>query len=74
MSSYINLLSLQVMVQHVSASRKNSADEKLRLAMQKFVDSHPEKNATLVLISGDMDFLGILSDFKLRKGGFMPCS
>ena len=64
----------QVMVQHVSASLKNSADEKLRLAMQRFVDSHPEKNATLVLISGDMDFLGILSDFKLRKGGFMPCS
>ncbi|TRY77194.1 hypothetical protein TCAL_10541 [Tigriopus californicus] len=57
----------QVCVQHVSAAKKNSADEKLRQNMNKFVDLFGRR-ATLVVISGDTDFLGDLSDFRRRKG------
>ena len=60
----------QVNVQHVSnRTRKNSADEKLRQAMRKFVDlHHSNSELSLVLISGDVDFAPDLSDFKRRKG------
>lgn len=46
----------QVTVQHVSAAKKNSADEKLRQAMNKFVDLFGRR-ATLIVISSDADFL-----------------
>lgn len=63
----------QVTVQHVTAAKKkNAADEKLRQAMRKFVDhalamGHAGRRTTVVLISGDADFLSDLSDFKHRK-------
>lgn len=57
----------QVTVQHVSAAKKNSADEKLRQAMNKFVDLFGRR-ATLIVISSDADFLGDLADFRRRKG------
>ncbi len=65
---------IQVLVQHVGLSkRRNAADEKLVLAMRHFVELHAtdvtKKKVTVVLISGDIDFLAWLSDFKLRNVG-----
>ena len=67
-----DLNTAQVSVQHVSGVRKkNAADEKIRNLMRKFIDLHQGRNevkVTLVLISGDVDFLSDLSDFKRRLG------
>jgi meiosis arrest female protein 1 len=66
------LNSVQVQLQHVSSARKkNAADEKLRQAMRKFVDTFaPEcPDLAVVLISGDVDFVADLSDFKRRRAG-----
>lgn len=60
----------QVEVHHVSTTKKkNAADEKLRQALRRFVDTF--SRITVVLISGDSDFLADLSDVKYRKAGYV---
>lgn len=64
-----DLNAAQVTVQHVATGKKkNAADEKLRQVMRKFVDTYAGDEATLVLISGDQDFLPDLMDFRNRRG------
>ena len=67
-----DLNAAQVTVQHVAAGKKtNSADERLRLAMRKFVDTHGgggSGEVVLVLISGDQDFLSDLSYYRRSRG------
>jgi len=58
---------LQVTVVHVSAVAKNAADDKLRNAMRKFAHNFSPP-ATVVLISGDINFAGELSDLRDRHG------
>lgn len=64
----------QVSVVHVAGNSKNAADDKLRQAMRRFADiscanplnaswPHP---ATVVLISGDINFATDLSDLRYR--------
>ncbi|XP_067941432.1 meiosis regulator and mRNA stability factor 1-like isoform X2 [Watersipora subatra] len=53
----------QVTVVHVSNEHKNAADDKLKLLMRKFCDSH-KPPVTLVLISGDVDFAADLGHMK----------
>ena len=68
------LNNVPVQVQHVSsAKKKNAADEKLRQAMRKFVDtfSSDDVDLALVLISGDIDFVSDLSDFKRRRAVYV---
>ena len=50
---------------HVSAVAKNAADDKLRNAMRKFAHNFSPP-ATVVLISGDINFAGELSDLRDR--------
>ena len=63
----------QVTVAHVAAAAKNSSDKKLQQEMRRFVDTHTrgrdsrQDGVTVVLISGDVDFLSDLHDFKHRK-------
>lgn len=52
---------------HVSAVAKNAADDKLRNAMRKFAHNFSPP-ATVVLISGDINFAGELSDLRDRHG------
>ncbi|RWS29208.1 meiosis arrest female protein 1-like protein [Leptotrombidium deliense] len=56
-----------VTVAHVPSSSKNAADEKLKEQMTKFVDTHGSK-ATVVLISGDINFAPTLRGFRDRIG------
>lgn len=56
----------QLTVVHVNAVGKNAADDKLKQCMRRFVDIHGSL-AVLVLISGDVNFSTMLSDFRHRK-------
>lgn len=55
----------QVTVVHINATSKNAADDKLKQCMRRFVDTHGMP-ATLLLISGDVNFATHLSDFHHR--------
>ncbi|CAG7709874.1 unnamed protein product [Allacma fusca] len=62
----------QVNVVHVAGNSKNAADDKLRQAMRRFADVHtsimPKDStpATIILISGDINFASDLSDLRYR--------
>ncbi|XP_045497656.1 meiosis regulator and mRNA stability factor 1 [Colias croceus] len=56
----------QVSLIHVCGTQKNAADEKLRQCMRRFGELHPAP-ASLLLISGDINFAADLSDFRHRK-------
>lgn len=64
----------QVSVVHVAGNSKNAADDKLRQAMRRFADiscSNPMNSsgpypATIILISGDINFATDLSDLRYR--------
>ncbi|XP_060522951.1 meiosis regulator and mRNA stability factor 1 isoform X2 [Cylas formicarius] len=56
----------QVDLLHVSSSSKNAADEKLRQSLRRYAELHPAPSA-VVLISGDVNFAGDLSDLRYRK-------
>ncbi|KAL1423372.1 hypothetical protein MTO96_021133 [Rhipicephalus appendiculatus] len=56
----------QVTVVHINAVSKNAADDKLKQCMRRFVDIHGSP-ATLLLISGDVNFSTDLSDFRHRR-------
>ncbi|XP_072022715.1 meiosis regulator and mRNA stability factor 1-like [Amphiura filiformis] len=57
----------QVTVAHINATAKNAADDKLRQSLRRFADTH-NPPATVVLISGDVNFAGNLSDLRHRNG------
>lgn len=56
----------QVTVVHINATSKNAADDKLKQCMRRYVDIHGSP-ATLMLISGDVNFSTELSDFRHRQ-------
>ncbi|XP_073945234.1 meiosis regulator and mRNA stability factor 1-like protein [Choristoneura fumiferana] len=56
----------QVSLIHVCGTQKNAADEKLRQCMRRFGELHSAP-ASLLLISGDINFAADLSDFRHRK-------
>lgn len=56
----------QVTVVHINATSKNAADDKLKQCMRRYVDIHGSP-ATLMLISGDVNFSTELSDFRHRR-------
>nr|XP_006818683.1 PREDICTED: meiosis arrest female protein 1-like [Saccoglossus kowalevskii] len=55
----------QVTVAHINATAKNAADDKLRQSLRRFADTH-NSPATVVLISGDVNFANDLSDLRHR--------
>ncbi|CAB3253482.1 unnamed protein product [Arctia plantaginis] len=62
----LELNDAQVSLIHVCKTQKNAADDKLRQCMRRFGDLHSSP-ATILLISGDIDFAADLSDFRYRK-------
>lgn len=56
----------QVTVVHINAMCKNAADDKLKQCMRRYVDTHGSQ-ATVMLISGDVNFSTELSDFRHRR-------
>ncbi|XP_017774585.1 PREDICTED: meiosis arrest female protein 1 isoform X2 [Nicrophorus vespilloides] len=56
----------QVNMIHVLCTSKNAADEKLRQSLRRFAETHPPP-ATVILISGDINFAADLSDLRYRK-------
>lgn len=56
----------QVTVVHINATSKNAADDKLKQCMRRYVDIHGSP-ATVMLISGDVNFSTELSDFRHRR-------
>ncbi|PIK45383.1 putative meiosis arrest female protein 1-like [Apostichopus japonicus] len=57
----------QVTVAHINAVAKNAADDKLKQSLRRFADTH-SRPATVVLISGDINFAHDLSDLRHRHG------
>ena len=51
---------------HVNAESKNAADDKLRQYLRRFAQTH-RPPATVILVSGDINFAGELSDFRHRQ-------
>ena len=51
----------QVTLVHVNAIAKNAADDKLRQSLRRFANTYPPP-ATVVLISGDVNFSAELND------------
>ncbi|XP_022900382.2 meiosis regulator and mRNA stability factor 1 isoform X1 [Onthophagus taurus] len=56
----------QVNLIHVSSTSKNAADEKLRQSLRRYAETYSAPSA-VVLISGDINFAGDLSDLRYRK-------
>ncbi|XP_033630021.1 meiosis regulator and mRNA stability factor 1-like isoform X2 [Asterias rubens] len=56
----------QVTVAHINATAKNAADDKLKQSLRRFADTH-NPPATVVLISGDINFARDLSDLRHRN-------
>ncbi|XP_043205020.1 meiosis regulator and mRNA stability factor 1-like [Amphibalanus amphitrite] len=56
----------QVSVMHVPATSKNAADEKVKQSLRRFSDQYPAP-ATVLLITGDMNFAPDLNFLKHRK-------
>ncbi|XP_074649395.1 meiosis regulator and mRNA stability factor 1-like isoform X2 [Tubulanus polymorphus] len=57
----------QVTVVHINATSKNAADDKLRQCLRRFSDTYTPP-ATVILISGDVNFASELSDLRHRHG------
>eukprot|EP00118_Oscarella_pearsei_P023194 m.274440 g.274440 ORF g.274440 m.274440 type:complete len:563 (+) comp40584_c0_seq78:157-1845(+) len=56
----------QVTIVHVNAVSKNAADDKLRQSLRRFAQTNPAP-ATVILVSGDINFAAELSDFRHRQ-------
>ncbi|GLH10689.1 Limkain-b1 [Gryllus bimaculatus] len=56
----------QVNLIHVASMCKNAADEKLRQSMRRFADIHGSP-ASIILISGDINFAADITDLRHRK-------
>jgi meiosis arrest female protein 1 len=55
-----------VTIVHIKGTAKNAADEKLRQSIRRFADEH-KPPATIILITGDVNFAPEISDLKNRK-------
>ena len=53
----------KVTLVHVNAVAKNAADDKLRQSMRRFASTYPPP-ATVVLVSGDVNFSPELNDLR----------
>lgn len=62
----------QVTVVHINATSKNAADDKLRQSLRRFAQSYPPP-ATVVLVSGDINFAAELSDLRHRHNLTVIC-
>nr|XP_039259521.1 meiosis regulator and mRNA stability factor 1-like [Styela clava] len=65
-----DLNNAQVNVVHINATAKNAADDKLRQSIRRFAHNHPAP-ATLVLITGDINFTSEVSDLRHRHKYFV---
>ena len=64
--TFFILLSALVTVVHIKGTAKNAADEKLRQSIRRFADEH-KPPATIIIITGDVNFAPDISDFKNRR-------
>ncbi|XP_057311625.1 meiosis regulator and mRNA stability factor 1-like isoform X1 [Hydractinia symbiolongicarpus] len=55
----------QINIVHINATSKNAADDKLKQALRRFAQTHMPP-ATIVLVSGDINFASELSDLRHR--------
>ncbi|KAJ7340352.1 hypothetical protein OS493_003095 [Desmophyllum pertusum] len=62
----------QVTVVHINATSKNAADDKLRQSLRRFGQSYPPP-ATVILVSGDINFAAELSDLRHRHNLEVIC-
>lgn len=62
----------QVTVVHINATSKNAADDKLRQSLRRFGQSYPAP-ATVILVSGDVNFAAELSDLRHRNNLEVIC-
>ncbi|KAL9957262.1 hypothetical protein ACROYT_G038876 [Oculina patagonica] len=62
----------QVTVVHINATSKNAADDKLRQSLRRFAQSYPPP-ATVILVSGDINFAAELSDLRHRHNLEVIC-
>ncbi|XP_066927904.1 meiosis regulator and mRNA stability factor 1-like [Clytia hemisphaerica] len=56
----------QINIIHINATSKNAADDKVKQALRRFGQTHTPP-ATIVLISGDINFISELSDLRHRN-------
>ena len=59
-------------VVHINATSKNAADDKLRQSLRRFAQSYPPP-ATVILVSGDINFAAELSDLRHRHNFEVIC-
>ena len=57
---------------HINATSKNAADDKLRQSLRRFAQSYPAP-ASVVLVSGDINFAAELSDLRHRHNLRVIC-
>lgn len=57
---------------HINATSKNAADDKLRQSLRRFGQSYPPP-ATVILVSGDINFAAELSDLRHRHNLEVIC-
>ncbi|XP_022794519.1 meiosis regulator and mRNA stability factor 1-like [Stylophora pistillata] len=62
----------QVTVVHINATSKNAADDKLRQSLRRFAQSYLPP-ATVILVSGDINFAAELSDLRHRHNFQVIC-
>ena len=62
----------QVTVVHINATSKNAADDKLRQSLRRFAQTF-SRPATVILISGDVNFAMDLSDLRHRHSFQVVC-
>jgi uncharacterized LabA/DUF88 family protein len=60
-----NLHHANVLVQHIGSTKYGAVDIEIHKDLQRFIEQH-KTPATLVLISGDIDFIKDLSDLRFR--------
>ena len=57
---------LQINIIHINATSKNAADDKVKQALRRFAQTYAPP-ATILLISGDINFISELSDLRHRS-------
>lgn len=59
-------MSQQINIIHINATSKNAADDKVKQALRRFAQTYATP-ATIILISGDINFISELSDLRHRS-------
>jgi uncharacterized LabA/DUF88 family protein len=55
-----------VLVQHIESNKIGAVDMQIHRDLQQFIDQHHKTSATVVLISGDIDFIKDLNELRFR--------